>query len=59
MIYVKKKNDPKDKDSLYEGRDNKSMDVDRMVNEGLGGGTISKDNGLIEETSTDAMDESD
>lgn len=44
-------------DLLYEGRDDAFMDVDRMVNEGLGGGTVSTENGLIEETTTDTMDE--
>lgn len=44
-------------DLLYEGREDAFMDVDRMVNEGLGGGTVSTDNGLIEETTTDTMDE--
>jgi hypothetical protein len=46
------------RDSLYEGRDTHDMDVDRMVNEGLGGGNVSAQNGLIEETTTDTMDES-
>lgn len=43
-------------DSLYEGREDKFVDIDRMVNEGLGGGVVSDQNGLIEETSTDSMD---
>ncbi len=37
--------DPKKKDS----RDDYFVDVDRMVNEGLGGGNVTIDNGLIEE----------
>ncbi|GIQ67376.1 hypothetical protein DUZ99_02395 [Xylanibacillus composti] len=44
-------------DSLYESRDDALMDEDRMVNEGLGGGTVSAQNGLIGETTTDTMDE--
>ncbi|MFM1654949.1 hypothetical protein ACI7RC_23060 [Brevibacillus sp. B_LB10_24] len=43
-------------DSQHEGRDQYFMDIDRMVNEGLGGGTVSDQNGLIEETATDSMD---
>ncbi len=43
-------------DSLHEGRDSSFMDIDRMVNEGLGGGNVSDQNGLIEETTTDSMD---
>lgn len=27
-------------DSLYEGRDKAFMDIDRMINEGLSGGTV-------------------
>ncbi|MGD8190601.1 hypothetical protein ACQCN2_11525 [Brevibacillus ginsengisoli] len=42
-------------DSLNESRDDAFMDIDRMVNEGLGGGTVSNQNGLIEETTTDTM----
>lgn len=46
----------KDKDdSLYEGRDTCFMDIDRMVNEGLGGGIVSDQNGLIEESTTETM----
>lgn len=55
---MKDKN-PKDKDSLFEGREEKFMDVDRMVNDGLGGGNVTRDGGLIEETTTDTMDEPD
>lgn len=43
-------------DSLHEGRDEFFMDIDRMVNEGLGGGIVSPHNGLIEDTTTDTMD---
>lgn len=45
------------KDQLHQGRDDKFMDIDRMVNEGLGGGNVTLHNGLIEETTTDTMDE--
>jgi hypothetical protein len=38
-----------------QGRDDHFMDIDRMVNEGLGGGNVSMHNGLIEETTTDTM----
>lgn len=31
------------------------LDIDRMVNEGLGGGNVTLHNGLIEETTTDTM----
>lgn len=41
--------------SEYEGRDEAFMDVDRMINEGLGGGMVTRDNGLIEDTTTDTM----
>lgn len=44
------------KDDLWEGRDEYFMDIDRMINEGLGGGQISTHNGLIEESTTDTMD---
>ncbi|GEB33323.1 MULTISPECIES: hypothetical protein [Brevibacillus] len=42
-------------DSCNEGRDSYDMDIDRMINEGLGGGIVSDQNGLIEETSVDTM----
>lgn len=42
-------------DSSNESRDDAFMDIDRMVNEGLGGGNVSDQNGLIEETTTDTM----
>jgi hypothetical protein len=44
------------RDSVYEGRDNYEMDIDRMVNEGLGGGTVSEQNGLIKESTADTID---
>lgn len=46
-------------ESDHEGRDEHYMDIDRMVNEGLGGGTVSIHNGLIEESTTDTMGEED
>lgn len=39
----------------YDGRDVYDMDIDRMVNEGLGGGQVTIHNGLIDETTTDTM----
>jgi hypothetical protein len=42
-------------DSGQEGRNKHFMDIDRMVNEGLGGGTVTVHNGLIGETTTDTM----
>lgn len=44
-----------ERDSNYEGRDAYDMDVDRMINEGLGGGMVSYQNGLVEETTVDTM----
>jgi hypothetical protein len=44
------------KDAEYEGRKEHLMDIDRMINEGLGGGNVSPHNGLIEETTTDTME---
>lgn len=43
------------RDNLYEGRDTYDMDIDRMVNEGLGGGQVSDQNGLIEESTVHTM----
>ncbi|MHA6483045.1 hypothetical protein ACX1C1_14195 [Paenibacillus sp. strain BS8-2] len=43
----------------YEGRDAYDMDIDRMVNEGLGGGNVTMHNGLIAESTTDNMNEHD
>ncbi|NEU31488.1 hypothetical protein GN156_12010 [bacterium LRH843] len=41
----------KEKDSNFEGRDEFFMDVDRMINEGLGGGTVNDTHaGIIEES---------
>ncbi|WP_142506171.1 hypothetical protein [Melghirimyces algeriensis] len=38
------------KDRTDEGRDSYWMDVDRMINEGLGGGNVGQWSGLIEES---------
>jgi hypothetical protein len=46
-------------DTSHEGRDRHFMDVDRMINEGLGGGNVTPHNGLIEETTTDTMADGD
>ncbi|RCX18653.1 hypothetical protein DFP94_106187 [Fontibacillus phaseoli] len=40
----------------HEDREDRFLDIDRMVNEGLGGGNVTLDNGLIEETTTDTME---
>ena len=41
----------KEKESKNEGRDEYFMDVDRMINEGLGGGTVADTHaGIIEES---------
>ncbi|MFY0544447.1 hypothetical protein [Brevibacillus sp. H7] len=45
------------RDSRNEGRDAYEMDIDRMVNEGLGSGLVTSQNGLIEETTTETMEE--
>jgi hypothetical protein len=47
--------DRDDLDSGEQGRNEYFMDIDRMVNEGLGGGNVTLNNGLIEETTTDTM----
>ncbi|MCL7747023.1 MULTISPECIES: hypothetical protein [Halalkalibacter] len=48
----------KDKGSNYEGRDKKFVDVDRMINEGLGGGTThGRQSGIIEESRGDLEQE--
>jgi hypothetical protein len=43
-------------DATNQGRDDYFMDIDRMINEGLGGGNVTINNGLIEESTTDTMD---
>ncbi|MNG14980.1 hypothetical protein D3C84_987760 [compost metagenome] len=42
-------------DLWHDGRSSYEMDVDRMVNEGLGGGQVTVHNGLIDESTTDYM----
>lgn len=42
-------------DHDHEGREQYEMDIDRMVNEGLGGGYVSDQNGYIGDTSVDHM----
>ncbi|BBI31818.1 hypothetical protein [Cohnella abietis] len=44
-------------DSIHEGKDVYDMDIDRMINEGLGGGQVTLHNGLISESTTDTMEE--
>ena len=53
-----KDNQPDQKlhDTGAEGRNTYDMDIDRMVNEGLGGGTVTLHNGLIAESTTDTME---
>ncbi|WP_458125698.1 hypothetical protein [Paenibacillus sp. Z3-2] len=36
-------------------RESFMLDIDRMVNEGLGGGQVTEDNGYIGDSTTDAM----
>ena len=43
-------------DEQNEGREENFMDIDRMVNEGLGGGTVSMTNGFIGDSTVDSMD---
>ncbi len=38
----------KEKDLLHEGKDEAWLDVDRMINEGLGGGQVGEGGGEIE-----------
>ncbi|BBH24520.1 hypothetical protein Back11_58650 [Paenibacillus baekrokdamisoli] len=43
-------------DLKHEGRENYFLDIDRMVNEGLGGGQVTLHNGLVAESTTDTME---
>ncbi|MDB5052196.1 MAG: hypothetical protein JWM44_246 [Bacilli bacterium] len=43
-------------DTVNQGSGDHFLDIDRMINEGLGGGRVTAQNGLIEETTTDTMD---
>lgn len=47
---------PSDTDALYEGKEQFDMDIDRMVNEGLGGGQVTIHNGHIGATTTDTLE---
>ncbi|UVI31154.1 hypothetical protein [Paenibacillus spongiae] len=44
-------------DVMNEDRDDCFMDIDRMINEGLGGGQVTLHNGLIAESATDTMEQ--
>lgn len=61
IVEVKDEMDPNQKTEKQvlndEGRNDYFMDIDRMVNEGLGGGRVTEDNGLIEETTVETMDD--
>ncbi|MCQ6562695.1 hypothetical protein [Paenibacillus mendelii] len=46
-------------DPKSEGRDDCFMDIDRMINEGLGGGQVTLHNGMISESTTDTMEKED
>ncbi|MEF2968554.1 hypothetical protein V3851_22285 [Paenibacillus sp. M1] len=39
-----------------DSRSDRFLDIDRMINEGLGGGNVTQDNGAIEETTVDTME---
>ncbi|MDQ0340324.1 hypothetical protein J2S00_003133 [Caldalkalibacillus uzonensis] len=39
----------RNRDVDHEGRDRYFVDIDRMISEGLGGGEVTMQNGLIEE----------
>ena len=39
----------------HDSREDFFVDIDRMVNEGLGGGQVTMDNGLIEEATADSL----
>ncbi|GIP34019.1 hypothetical protein [Paenibacillus sp. J2TS4] len=49
--------DKRKPDELNEGKENRFMDIDRMINEGLGGGQVTINNGWIDESTTDTMEE--
>lgn len=49
----------KEQEDFAEGRIRYEMDVDRMVNEGLGGGRVTMDNGFIGDTTFDDTDGAD
>lgn len=41
---------------IDKARKDQFMDIDRMVNEGLGGGRVTRENGLIQASTTDTME---
>jgi len=47
---------PRLPDVSFEGKDSMFLDIDRMVNEGLGGGLVTSANGLIGDSNTDTID---
>lgn len=44
-------------DVSFEGKEDLFLDIDRMVNEGLGGGRVTLANGLIEDSGADTIDD--
>gem|GEM_PF-2458880 len=57
MSALKTKKEPEEhEEDFTEGRLRYEMDVDRMVNEGLGGGQVTMHNGWIGDTTVDDMD---
>ncbi|MEW9702102.1 hypothetical protein [Paenibacillus sp. SI8] len=42
-----------------QGQEDYFMDIDRMINEGLGGGNVTIQGGLIDASTTDTMDHPD
>lgn len=58
---VQKSVEPVENEALaqsdHEGREEMFLDIDRMVNEGLGGGTVTDQNGWIGDTTVDTMDD--
>lgn len=47
--------DDRKNDARNEGREHDFIDIDRMINEGLGGGYVTMHNGLIEQSTVDTM----
>jgi hypothetical protein len=43
-------------EAIHEGKETYDMDIDRMINEGLGGGQVTLNNGLISDSTTDTME---
>ena len=43
-------------EAIHEGKEAYDMDIDRMINEGLGGGQVTLNNGLISDSTTDTME---